>query len=92
MRTSHAILLRFRHDPQYDFKKVSVDYINRGAPDDVSTVLGDRIASLESGGMEIESEKGQTHIPYHRIARICYEEIPVWELSPGKVPSRDELT
>ncbi|HSD59118.1 MAG TPA: DUF504 domain-containing protein [Methanotrichaceae archaeon] len=79
MRTSHAILLRLYHDPQYDFSKVSVEYVNRGAPNDRSTATGDRILSLEQGGMEIESERGATFIPYHRIRRIIYDGKTMWE-------------
>ncbi len=78
MRTSHAILLRLRHDPQYDFKRASVEYVNRGAPGDKSTVQGDRILKLEQGGMEIESEIGSTFIPYHRIRRIAYDGETMW--------------
>ena len=79
MRRSHALLLRMYHDPQYDFGKVSVDYINRGEPGDRSTVSGKRIHRLETGGMEIESAAGKTYIPYHRILLILYEGLPVWE-------------
>jgi hypothetical protein len=79
MRTSHALLLRLYHDPQYDFGKVSVDYTNRGAPEDRTTVSGERIHRLEAGGMEIESAAGKTYIPYHRILLILYEGHPLWE-------------
>lgn len=84
MRTSHARLLRLYHDPQYDFRKVGVDYINRGAPGDRSTVSGDRIHGLESGGMEIESAIGATFIPYHRILRIVYDGNLIWERGKRK--------
>jgi len=84
MRTSHALLLRLYHDPQYDFGKVSVDYINRGAPGDRSTDSGEQIHRLEAGGMEIESAAGKTHIPYHRILLILYEGLPVWEKGTKK--------
>jgi uncharacterized protein (UPF0248 family) len=79
MRTSHILLLRLYRDPQYDFEKVGVDYINRGAPEDRSTVSGKRIQRLEAGGMEIESTVGTTYIPYHRILRILYEGRTLWE-------------
>lgn len=81
MRTSHAIILRLRHDPQYDFSKVSIEYVNRGAPNDRSIVQGDGISKLEKGGMEIESKKGSTFIPYHRIRRIAYDGETMWEHS-----------
>jgi uncharacterized protein (UPF0248 family) len=79
MRTSHALLLRFQHDPQYDFSEVSVEYVNRGAPGDRSVVQGDHILKLEQGGMEIDSDKGMTFIPYHRIRRLIYGGKIVWE-------------
>ncbi len=79
MRRSHAHLLRLYHDPHYDFSKVSVDYINRGAPSDRSTISGDRIHCLRAGGMEIDSALGTIYIPYHRILRIFYEGLPIWE-------------
>jgi uncharacterized protein (UPF0248 family) len=80
MRTSHAILLRLLHDPQYDFCKASVEYVNRGAPGDRSTVQGEHIQKLEQGGMEIESTRGTTFIPYHRIRRISYDDEIMWEM------------
>jgi uncharacterized protein (UPF0248 family) len=42
-------------------------------------VQGDRILKLEQGGMEIESEKGITFIPYHRIRRLIYDGKIIWE-------------
>ena len=53
MRTSHALLLRLRHDPQFEFCRRSVEYLDRGAPGDRSVVQGDQILRLEHGGMEI---------------------------------------
>jgi uncharacterized protein (UPF0248 family) len=81
MRRSHAYLLRLYHDPHYDFSKVSLDYTNRGAPDDRSTICGDHIHHLRAGGMEIDSAWGTIYIPYHRILRILYEGQMVWEKS-----------
>jgi hypothetical protein len=79
MRTSRALLLRLRHDPQFEFDRASVEYIDRGAPGDRSTVQGDCILSLEQGGMEIESEKKTKFIPFHRIRRISYDGKNLWE-------------
>jgi len=67
------------YDPKYDFHQVSVDYINRGAPGNRSTIKGDCIRSLESWGMEIQSDTGIAFIPYHRILRIHYEGDLIWE-------------
>jgi len=79
MRTSRALLLRLRHDPQYQFSRASVEYVNRGAPGDRSVVRGDQIVSLESGWMEIESELKTKIIPFHRIRRIAYDGKTLWE-------------
>ena len=79
MRTSHAILLRLYHDPNYDFSKVGVDYIDRGAPGDRSTVYGNKIMQVGSGGMEIRSGFEAKHIPFHRILKISYDGISLWD-------------
>ncbi len=84
MRKSHALLLRLYHDPQYDFVRVRVDYINRGAPSDMSTVSGSSIRSLEAGGMKIKSDARTVYIPYHRILRILYDGLPLWERGAKK--------
>lgn len=81
MRTSHALLLRLRHDPQFDFSKAEVEFVDRGAPGDRSAVRGDKIVSLEQGWMEIESDMKTKFIPFHRIRRITYDETIMWEKS-----------
>lgn len=78
MRTSHALLLRLRYDPRFEFSKIRVEFINRGAPDDRSEIQGDSIIKLEAFGMEIESKQGSTLIPYHRIRHITYEGSTMW--------------
>ena len=90
MRTSHALLLRLLHDPQYEFGKVSVEYVDRGAPGDVSRVQGDRIIRLEQGFMEIESEMKTKFIPMHRIRRIAYDGETMWE--KGMEPSAKKIS
>ncbi len=91
MRTSHALLLRLFHDPQYEFSKVCVEYVDRGAPGNRSKVLGDKIIRLEKGVMEIESEMKTKFIPIHRIRRISYDGTALWEKTeepstgPGKL-------
>jgi uncharacterized protein (UPF0248 family) len=79
MRTSHALLLRLRHDPRYEFSRASVEYVDRGAPGDRSKVSGDKILRLDQGWMEIESEMKTKHIPYHRIRRVTYDGMTLWE-------------
>jgi uncharacterized protein (UPF0248 family) len=79
VRKSREILLRFYHDPGFRFEKVVVFYTDRGAPGDESCIGGSHIRALDSWYMEIESPKGLTPIPYHRITRIQYEAIVFWE-------------
>jgi uncharacterized protein (UPF0248 family) len=79
VRKSREILLRFYHDPAFSFERVEVCYTDRGAPGDESCIEGSRIRVLDSRYMEIESPKGLTPIPYHRITRILYEGKVFWE-------------
>jgi len=78
MRTSHILLLKYFHDPQYSFSRVEVFYIDRRAPGDRSSVTGDKIVKLDAYYFERESPFGTTAIPYHRITRIMYDGEPVW--------------
>jgi len=79
MRTSHALLLRLRHDPYFDFCRTEVEFVDRGAPGDRSTVRGDKIIRLEQGWMEIEWVNKIKFIPFHRIRRITYDGTIMWE-------------
>ncbi len=86
MRTSHALLLRLRHDPQFDFRKAEVEFVDRGAPGNRSVVRGDKIILLEQGWMEIEWENKPKFIPFHRIRRIIYERGTLWEKDHDPLP------
>ena len=79
MRTSHALLLRIWHDPAFDMRKAAVEYIDLGAPDDRSTADGEYITNLDRDYFEVISTEGTKPIPYHRILRITYAGIPLWE-------------
>jgi uncharacterized protein (UPF0248 family) len=79
VRKSREILLRFYHDPAFRFERVVVFYTDRGAPHDESCIGGSHIRALDSQYMEIESPRGLTPIPYHRIKKILYEGIVSWE-------------
>jgi uncharacterized protein (UPF0248 family) len=70
------------HDPQFEFTRARVEYIDRGAPGDRSTVQGDCILKLEQGGMMIESRNKTKFIPFHRIRRISYDGKCLWERPP----------
>lgn len=79
MMTSHAILLRLWHDPQFEFERVEVEYLDRGAPGDRSRASGGRIISLDHGGMEIKEDCKSKFVPFHRIRRIFYDDRVLWE-------------
>ncbi len=79
MRKSRELFLRMYHDPEYRFADVGICFINRGAPNDVSCVRGDRILRFDRYYIEVTSEKGTTPIPYHRLIRICYCGAVIWE-------------
>jgi uncharacterized protein (UPF0248 family) len=84
MRTSHKLLLRICHDPRYHFPDVTICYVDRGAPGDLSCVRGEQIIHLDSYYMEMASPGGTTAIPYHRIRRILYREEILWERHHGQ--------
>ena len=86
MRTSHALLLRLRHDTNFDFCRAEVEFVDRGAPGNRSTVRGDKIVLLEQGWMEIEWESKIKFIPFHRIRRITYDGTIMWEKSDELKP------
>ena len=78
MLTSHKLLEQYWHDGRYDCAKVRVWYIDRGAPDDRSTVSGLEI-SLEPYYMAIQTGEGEKPVPYHRILLITYDRVVVFE-------------
>jgi uncharacterized protein (UPF0248 family) len=56
-----------------------VEYVDRGAPGDLSLISGDKIIKLEQGWMQIAAVAGIKFIPFHRIRRIIYRGSVVWE-------------
>jgi uncharacterized protein (UPF0248 family) len=85
MRTSHRLLLRLYHDPAYDFRRVTVWYVSRGAPGDRATVEGEQILHLDRDYLETATEGRITAIPYHRILRILYDGRVVWDRDIGEL-------
>ncbi len=79
MLKSHELLLKFRHDARFEFEKVRVCYVDRGAPNDTSCAGGKTIPELEAYYFEVESASGIKYIPYHRIRQILYAGIMIWE-------------
>jgi uncharacterized protein len=79
MRTSHMILLKCWHDARYEFLKIQVWYVDRGAPGDISFVEGREIQMLDAYYFIILSESGAKSVPYHRIRKIVYNGETLWE-------------
>jgi len=79
MLTSHELLLKFWHDPRYVFSEVQVEYVDRGAPGDRSTVRGRDIRILDAYYFEIATDQHVKYIPYHRIRKLRYEGTTLWE-------------
>ena len=78
MLTSHKLLQQYWHDDRFEREKVRVWYIERGAPDDRSTVIGPGI-SLEPYYMTIRTSEGEKPVPYHRILLITYDGVVGFE-------------
>jgi len=83
MLTSHALLLKYRHDHRFAFSDVGVWYVDRGARGDRSWAFGEDIPVLESQYFEVVSGTGSKRIPYHRIRRITYAGTVIWERGYG---------
>jgi uncharacterized protein (UPF0248 family) len=81
MRTSHALILRLLHDPQFEFEKVRIEYVNRGAKGDRSEIQGREIIDVGKFGLEVTSHVATIFIPYHRLRRITYDGKVLWERS-----------
>ncbi|MCQ8893606.1 MAG: DUF504 domain-containing protein [Methanolinea sp.] len=79
MRKSREILLRCYHDPAFVFSDVTVCFIDRGAPGNESCIGGERIVALDSQYMVVGEEPEPSFIPYHRITRIIYRGMVLWE-------------
>jgi uncharacterized protein len=86
MRTSHALLLRLMHDPQFNFSLAEVEFVDRGASGDRSSVRGDKIIRMEQGWMEIEWMNKIKFVPFHRIRRITYDGTIMWAKSDDPKP------
>ncbi|QYZ77920.1 DUF504 domain-containing protein [Methanofollis formosanus] len=85
MRTSHKLLLRLLHDPDYDFDEVEVAYLDRGAPADRSTVRGREIRAIEGGHFIVCPEGEEKYIPIHRLLEIRYRGRRLWARAVGGV-------
>lgn len=60
---------------EYDFNKVEVWYIHRGAPNNTKIVYGNNILSIEKTFIKTT----ETMIPHHRIFKIIYDETVLFD-------------
>lgn len=63
----------------YDLSKCKIYYINRGSPDDTAVVEGSQIVEIGKGFLILEGIPDEKYIPYHRIIRIEYEDLAIFE-------------
>jgi uncharacterized protein (UPF0248 family) len=73
------ILNELKWRTQKDLTKAEIWYVHRGAPDDTMVVTGNDILDLEHSFMVISKSGISSHIPYHRIFKIVYENEVIFE-------------
>ena len=66
------ILNKVKWDERFDFDKLEVVYLHRGAPNDLKRIYGREIVNIEKSFLSLK----EAEIPYHSIVRIlCGEEV-----------------
>ena len=78
MLTSHTLLQQYWNDARFAIANVRVWYIDRGAPNDRSSVSGPDI-TLEPYYIAVRTSVGEKPIPYHRILLITYDGMVTFE-------------
>ncbi len=64
---------------RFDLRRCKVYYIHRGAPGDTKIVEGSAIKNIDRSFLILEGVVEDVYIPYHRIFRIVYDGMPVYE-------------
>jgi hypothetical protein len=64
-----SILNELKWCKEYDFEKVEIIYLHRGAPGNIKELKGSEIAEI---GRSFITTKEDTMIPYHRVLKITY--------------------
>ncbi len=62
--------------PEMDIEETKITYIHRGIPGNLKTIDGKSIEKLEGGFLIL---KEGTHIPYHRIVKIEFNNKILWK-------------
>ncbi|MCX9026245.1 MAG: RNA repair domain-containing protein [Candidatus Methanoperedens sp.] len=64
---------------RFDLSKCKIYYIHRGAPGNMKIVEGSAIKNIDRSFLVLESAVEDVYIPYHRIFRIEFDGVPVYE-------------
>lgn len=67
----------------YGLSKCTVYYINRGSPNDIGIVSGRQIIEIGSF-LILEGYPYESYIPFHRIVKIEYDDIVIFEKNEKK--------
>jgi uncharacterized protein (UPF0248 family) len=63
----------------YDLSKCTIYYISRGSQNDTAIVGGNQIKEIDRGFLILEGDPYDIYIPYHRIIKIEYENVMIFE-------------
>ena len=69
MTNPKEVLNKIKWKQDYEFDKVEVWYLHRGAPQDTKIIAGKNIVKLEKSFIETDTAM----IPYHRVLKIIYD-------------------
>jgi uncharacterized protein (UPF0248 family) len=64
---------------RFDLRRCKIYYIHRGAPGNVKIAEGSAIRNIDRSFLVLEGVVEDVYIPYHRISRIEYDGVPVYE-------------
>lgn len=64
---------------RFDLRRCRVYYIHRGAPGDIKIVEGSAIKNIDRSFLVLEGVVEDVCIPYHRIARIEFDDNVIFE-------------
>ena len=69
MINPRIILNKLKWQKDFDFKKIKVIYIHRGAENDRKIISGENIVDIQRSFMKTDTSM----IPFHRITKIIYK-------------------
>ncbi len=64
-----------------DLSVCKIHYINIGSPGDIAIIKGSEIKEIDSGFLILEGIPYEKYIPYHRITKIEYGYMPIFDLN-----------